>query len=370
MWAALIALILGGGAFALGGGGSTTSTATQPLGSRSTADDDDDDDIVATPTDDTPDLPDDEYTLDWGGLTAEEQMMVELVNRARMDPDAEVDRLDEPLTSNISSDPKQPLAVTPELSVSSREHSEDMDDREFFDHTNPDGQEPWDRAVEAGHGSTNVGENIGVIGSTWTDFDEQARVEDLHYGLWESDGHQENLMNDDWSEIGVGYDYGDWEDDGVEYDGATFVTQTFSDRDNTYLTGVVIDDADGDDFYDIGEGQGGVKVTAIDQEDESKVYTTSTWDAGGYTLELPPGTYRVVFEGGDLDGAQEATVTIGDENVKLDIIEEEGSGGVFASAAPEPGAEEASAMLPVLPPEEEDDIVDDPAEADLEPALL
>ncbi|MDJ0638183.1 MAG: hypothetical protein QNJ20_05060, partial [Paracoccaceae bacterium] len=90
----------------------------------------------------------------------------------------------------------------------------------------------------------------------------------------------------------------------------------------TYLTGVVIEDGDDDDFYDIGEGQGGVQITAFDGEN---TYTTSTWEAGGYTLALPPGTYRVLFEGGDLDAPYETDVTIGDENVKLDVIDEGGA---------------------------------------------
>ena len=105
----------------------------------------------------------------------------------------------------------------------------------------------------------------------------------------------------------------------------------------TYLTGVVIDDEDGDEFYDMGEGQGGVHITAFDGE---TAYATATWAAGGYTLALPPGTYRVVFEGGELDQPYETEVTIGNENVKLDVIEE--SGGVVASlnaGVPLPGVE-------------------------------
>lgn len=374
MLAALIALLLGGAAFALGGGGSTANAA--PMASRNEDDErddtpaDDTPEAAPTPPEETPDLPASDYTLDWGGLTAEEQLIVELVNRARLDPRGEEDRLNEPIDSGANTSPQEALAVVSTLSEAARAHSQDMDDRNFFNHQNPDGQSPGDRALEEGHPNSYVGENIAVIGSSWTNFDEQARAEDLHFGLWESDGHQVNMLRSQWSEIGVGYDYGTWSG----YEGSTFVTEKFSDTGQTYLTGVVIEDADNDDFYDMGEGQGGVRITAIDQADESKVYTTSTWEAGGYTLALPSGTYRVVFEGGDLDAPQEATVTIGDENVKLDIIDEGAGGAVFASATlsadPGVGAED-EAMLPSLPPVEEGEMVAlDEDDVDLEPVLL
>ncbi|MEO1239294.1 MAG: CAP domain-containing protein [Pseudomonadota bacterium] len=372
MLAALIALLLGGAAFALGGGGSTSSAAAER------PDEDEDDlgpapnppaaSVVAPgPAEDLPNEPDSAYTLNWGGLTDEEQMMVELINRARMDVSEEVARQGEGLASGISPADDTPLAVVPTLSEASRDHSENMDNRQFFDHEDPAGDEPWDRAQDAGHANGYVGENIAVIASFSTNFDEQARVEALHAGLWESDGHQRNMLRDDWTEIGVGYDYGSYRGN----EGGTYVTTKFGDTGETYLTGVVIDDEDGDDFYDMGEGQGGVRITAIDENNPDNVFTTSTWDAGGYTLALPPGTYRVVFEGGDLDAPQEASVTIGNDNVKLDIIEEDGPAQAIASATLVATPVDAEAVLPMLPPVEEDAFSDDLEEDEpFEPVLF
>lgn len=319
----LIALLLGGAALAGLSGGSS--------GGSSSSSDDPSDDPGSDPsspggesgdpfvsTGGTSTSTSDALTLGWSGLSAEEQLVVELVNRARLDPQAEVDRLSEPLASGISSSPSQPLAVTQALSDASRAHSQDMDNRDFFAHTNLDGESPADRAVEEGHGSRFVGENIGWIGSTRTSFDRQSRVEDHHENLWDSDGHQRNLMSDRWSEIGVGYDEGSFRG----FNGSTFVTEMFGDRGNTYLTGVVIDDFDGDDFYDIGEGLGGVRVSA---DDGDTVYETTTWDAGGYTLALPAGTYQVTFEGDDLQAPVSLFVSITDENVKVDVIEDGGT---------------------------------------------
>ena len=130
----------------------------------------------------------------------------------------------------------------------------------------------------------------------------------------------------------MGYDYGSHNG----FNHSTFATQKFSNTGDAYLTGVVIEDGDGDEFYDIGEGQGGVRITAYNSSD---VYGASTHNSGGYALELPPGTYTVAFEGGSLDGIYETEVTIGNENVKLDLIEDAtGTSVVTLSAIPTPDA--------------------------------
>lgn len=327
-----------------GGGGDGENAGDAPSGSL----------VIGA---DTPELPDSAYDIGWGGISAEEQMIVELINRARMDPAFEVDRLNEPLASGISSAPVEALAVVRTLSDAAEAHSEDMDDREFFSHTDPDGGLPWDRAQDWGHENGYVGENIGLIwGATVTDA--QARAEAHHHNLWDSDGHQANLMSDNWSEIGLGYDYGDHQGSG----GATFVTELFSDTGKSYLTGVVIEDEDGDDFYDIGEGQADVRITAFNDE---ATYATSTWDAGGYSLALPPGTYTVVFEGGDLDAPYETEVTIGNDNVKLDVIDE-GGASVMTLNAVAPAPEDD--LMTALMIDQDDDVPlpeDDMAEPEL-----
>lgn len=302
-----------------------------------------------------PNLPNSAYDIGWAGLSAEEQLIVELVNRARMDPQFEEDRLDEPLADGISSAPVEALAVVPTLSDAAEAHSEDMDNQDYFSHTGQDGDRPWDRAVEAGHENTYVGENIGWIGSTRTAFDEQARAEGHHHNLWDSDGHQANLMSGNWSEIGVGYDYGSYQG----YDGSTFVTELFSDTGQSYLTGVVIDDQDGDEFYDIAEGQGDVRITAYN-DDAS--YATSTWASGGYSLALPPGTYTVLFEGGELDAPYETEVSIGNDNVKLDVLDQDGSSAITLSMIPPAPEDDLMATLMMAPATDEAVVVDIPEE--------
>src|SRR5438552_15691489 len=73
-----------------------------------------------------------------GDPTAEEQLMLELVNRARANPAAEAARLgidlNEGLEANtISAEPKQPLAFNPQLIQAARGHSQWMLDHDTFD---------------------------------------------------------------------------------------------------------------------------------------------------------------------------------------------------------------------------------------------
>ncbi|MEO0912797.1 MAG: CAP domain-containing protein [Pseudomonadota bacterium] len=271
-----------------------------------------------------PNLPASTYTLDFDGPSAQDQYAVELLNRARMDPGAESARLNKALVTNSA--PKQALAVVGPLDIAAEQHSLDMHRQDFFAHDNPfTGTTPWDRFEDAGYGRQGTfsgGENIA-----WTSRGDTspASVERLHNNLFRSDGHQRNILNNGFSELGVGYE--------VSASGEANVTQAFGDRGYVYLTGVVIDDLDNDAFYDIGEGQGDVRITAWN---DSGAFGTATWDAGGYSLRLSAGTWNVAFEGGDLDGQFITTVTIGSENVKLDVIEDR-------DARPVAGPEQLSA---------------------------
>jgi uncharacterized protein YkwD len=89
-----------------------------------------------------------------------------------------------------------PLSMHPALRCAARKHSKDMNDRNFFDHVNPDGDLPWDRMEMAGYQYSTAGENIagGNAGAQAT------------MNQWmNSDGHCANIMNPDFEDIGVGY---------------------------------------------------------------------------------------------------------------------------------------------------------------------
>ncbi|WP_417748456.1 carboxypeptidase regulatory-like domain-containing protein, partial [Rosistilla oblonga] len=70
-----------------------------------------------------------------------------------------------------------------------------------------------------------------------------------------------------------------------------------------FLSGTVFDDSVIDnDQPDAGEGEAGITVTATNTTTSTQ-YTTTTHTDGTYALELPPGTYDVIFTGGGYEGS-------------------------------------------------------------------
>lgn len=257
-----------------------------------------------------------------------EQYMLELVNRARQDPWAEAVRygidLNQDLAAGtISFDAKQPLAMNSLLITSARTHSQWMLDEDVFSHTGNNGSTPGDRMAAAGYNFNpsyywTWGENIAWQGTTGvlpTDLTEY--IEDHHEGLFKSSGHRVNILKDDFLEIGVGQNIGYFSTSTGNYH-ASMLTQNFATSGNqVFLSGVVFQDENNNDFYTPGEGWGNVTVSipALGIE-------TQTWGSGGYQLAVPVGTHIVEFSGGTLSGVASETVTVGKKNVKLDISPE------------------------------------------------
>lgn len=92
--------------------------------------------------------------------------------------------------------PAEPLAMDAILRCSSRLHSLDMFERDYFDHTNPDGLDPFDRMEQAGFSGSYMGENIAYG---------QRTPEEVMQAWVDSDGHCSNIMNPNYTLLGVGY---------------------------------------------------------------------------------------------------------------------------------------------------------------------
>lgn len=74
-------------------------------------------------------------------------------------------------------------------------HSWDMDARDFFSHTNPDGLDPFDRMAAAGVGYSTAGENIAAGYTT---------AAAAMTGWMNSPGHKANILNVNYTHMGVG----------------------------------------------------------------------------------------------------------------------------------------------------------------------
>ncbi len=270
----------------------------------------------------------------------QDQYMLELVNEARANPQAEADRLlggdlNEGLDpGTISTTAKQPLAFNLNLNASAEGHSQWMLNNNTFSHTGANGSSSHQRMSSAGYSFTGAwgsGENIAWVGTTGTpDFTTfaEANYEDLFIDEdYDGRGHRISLMNGNFQEIGLSSLEGEFTaNNGTTYN-AVMTTQNFAYSSNRgpFITGVAYTDAvTDDDFYTVGEGVAGVTVTAVDNSNNSNTVTTTTWDAGGYTLEVTSGSYTVSFSG-DFNGDSQSDtvsyqVTVGSENVKQDLV--------------------------------------------------
>ena len=274
--------------------------------------------------------------------TAFEQQMLEYINRARLDPSGEFDALIADAASgtavqaNITSalryfgvdlalfreqlaahDPVAPLAWNGALAGAAEAHSQVMIDTQTQGHQI--GGEPVlrDRVVAAGYeGWSRLRENVFAY------TDDPLHGHAAFYidwgagpgGMQDPAGHRLSILSATVTEVGIGV----LESSGGSV-GPYVVTQDFGNRRDyaAQLVGVVIDDADGDAAYDIGEGLGGITVTATGAAGS---YVTTSWAAGGYQMALPEGVYEVSFAGAGIAGSLSYSVTMGAQNLKLDAI--------------------------------------------------
>ncbi len=262
-----------------------------------------------------------------------EQYLVELINQARANPaataaDFHIDLNEGLEEGTISPDAKQPVAINPFLVDGARSHSQWMLDADLFQHNGPGTATPGDRMTWAGYQFIlpwEWGENIAWRGNTRRLPDPTQTTAQLHKDLFvdqgiDDRGHRTNMLDPAHKEVGTGILAGIFTQDGYDYK-AIMATEDFAaSGGNSFLTGVAYNDTvTKDQFYTPGEGLNGVTITAQRLSD-NQVFTTSTWESGGYSLQLPPGTYRVAAAGTGLDGTVGyGKVTIGTQNVKRDF---------------------------------------------------
>jgi uncharacterized protein YkwD len=88
-----------------------------------------------------------------------------------------------------------PLTWVSGLADVAQAHSVDMVNRDYFDHTSPDGKSPFDRMRDAGLTFSLAAENIA-----WG----YASAEQVLQGWLDSSGHRANIENCQLTEHGVG----------------------------------------------------------------------------------------------------------------------------------------------------------------------
>ncbi|WP_095091583.1 CAP domain-containing protein [Mesorhizobium sophorae] len=253
--------------------------------------------------------------------SAVEQAILELINRARLDPAAEAARygisLNEgPPEETISAAMKQPLAMNDILLGTARNHSQDMINNDYFAHDDLSGNTPFERMTAAGYSFDRAGENIAYQSTSGTVTPEMSLQ--LHELLFVDSGivgrgHRVNLMDPDYQEVGVGQAQGIYQ--GLN---ATMLTEDFGrpGGNHQFLTGVAFNDTvTADQFYSIDEGRGNITVSV------SGGPNTASGSAGGYSEEVTAGLKTITFAGGDQVTPVVLTATIAAGfNAKIDLM--------------------------------------------------
>lgn len=256
---------------------------------------------------------------------AYEQYLLELINRARLDPLAELARYNAAVASgqyggaalvalddglapgSITGTARQVLAGNAALAAAAAGHSQYMLATDQFDHSGIGNGTPVSRAQDQGYAGSYVGENLAWSGTTGT-VNPLTSIENHQFGLFRSAGHRSNIFLGTYSEIGLGREIGvftttrDWN--------ASMLTEVFADiGTNRLLTGVVYRDLDGNDFYGVDEGRGGIAVSVAGGGAGSSAV------AGGYAVQVNAGVQTVTI------GAVTVRLTFGNDNIKLDLVD-------------------------------------------------
>jgi hypothetical protein len=246
--------------------------------------------------------------------SAVEQLFLEQLNDARVNPAAYGNSIGLDLSSVA---PSPPLAFNSNLIEAARLHSVDMNANGYFAHISPQGLDPGARMTAAGFTWTSWGESIAG-GTAYPGPSDALKGLIVDRGVPDL-GHRIQLLAMTpafaaQNEVGIG----------IVQAGTGPLTNYYTiDTASppipaTFLTGSVFSDSSGNGKYEIGEGIAAVTINAA-LMGSSSVYSTTTWDSGGYTLALGPGTYVVTASGGGLAAPILRTVTIGSQNARVNF---------------------------------------------------
>ena len=283
-----------------------------------------------------------------------EQLMLEYINRARMDPQGEFDRF------ILSSSPVQaiepeitqalnyfgvdlgvyqqqlqgltavaPLAWNAALGSAATAHSQLMVEQDAQSHQLSGEADLGSRISASGYANwSRVAENIFAYSESPA-YGHAGFFIDWGFGpngIQNPAGHRDNIMHAELTEVGIGVVE---DNSGATAVGPYVVTQDFGDRWDyqAQIVGVVYDDTDANGFYSMGEGVAGLSVTVAPAT--GGVTYTTTQGAGGYGIEASAGLCTLTFSGAGLSSSVTAEVSFGAQNVKVDLVD----GSRIASSA-------------------------------------
>jgi Ca2+-binding RTX toxin-like protein len=272
-----------------------------------------------------------------------EQLLLEYVNAARLDPLGDAARYISsyaPLTSPDSNiqgainffgvngalflsqmqalAPVQPLAWNDSIATAARNHSQVMIDQDSQTHQGAGEAALGARVTAAGYNWSNLGENVFAFSQSMLHAHAGFMIDwggtAATGGMQSPPGHRDNIMSGTFREIGIGVIA---EGNPATQVGPLVVTEDFGRAlagPAVFLLGVSYADFDADRFYSVGEGRAGMSVAATGG-------STATTASGGYALGLAAGAQTVTFSGGGLLAPLSVSGSFATGvNAKLDVI--------------------------------------------------
>ena len=297
-----------------------------------------------------------------GNPSADAQLYLEYINRARADAIVEANRLanenDPDINQAYSSfginrpdivsqfqyyvnqgaiaQNAQPLAFNAKLTQAAELHTQDMFNNQFQGHdssSNPPAPfgpnytlgQRLNAVGYSGAAGENVFSNSDSVRYGHAGFDvDWGNINNAagqYYnpafnsqGMQNPAGHRLNLHNASYKEIGIGVINGTNGSVGPQ-----LVTQDLGNPGSVrYVTGVVYEDLNSNDFYDIGEGRSGVRIDV-----DGSGYYALTAASGGYAVPVnADGTFGVTFSGGSFATFNTMATVASGRNVKVDYLVE------------------------------------------------
>ena len=199
-------------------------------------------------------------------------------------------------------------------------HNQAMIQHDDQQHQFPGEPDPGQRMRNAGYDWSRWGENIYAYPRSNLEAHGGFLIEwgPGPYGMRDPPDHRIRLMDASLQHIGVAI-----RNVGVNPAtrvGPLVVTQDLAKprvAQDPYVVGAVFNQVNGSPWYQDGSGLGNVSVVF---EGPGGTFEATTMSAGGYQVQLPPGTYRGVASGGGLTGLLVSReFVIGNENVAVDF---------------------------------------------------
>ncbi len=251
-------------------------------------------------------------------ISAAEQYLLELINRGRLDPQSDAARFKLDLNAGLASgtingSARQVLASNADLEKAATVHSGWMLDVDSFSHDGPGGNDAGDRMRQAGYdfdqpGSWAWAENLSYRGGTGGT---EGMIQAHYEQLYRSASHREHTFDGKMREVGLSEVMGNYQSSS-----GSMLTENFGlAGQDVFVTGVAYKDKNTNDFYNIGEGRGGIRLTAEGQG-------ATTAGTGGYSIGVTPDSSVdiTVQKAGKAIGA--LTMDLSQGNGKLDLVQQ------------------------------------------------